>query len=68
MDVDVVDNAKLSSGDVITVYYNDVSDSVKYKKGYFKEFTESFIIIQCREGKVIIPRYKIIRIEVDDFK
>lgn len=59
----VDDVARIQKNSLITVFYNDVGESVKFKKGFFQEFTNSFIILKCDDIVVRIPRYKIIRIE-----
>lgn len=47
----------------ITIFYNDLPNSVSKLIGLFIEETETFIVISTTKGKVKITLSKIIRIE-----
>ena len=54
-------------GKSIAVYYNDTLHSVSFKSGKFLDFDENILKIheQGRQDSILIPRSKLIRIEIN---
>lgn len=50
-------------GTKITIFYNDLPNSVSKVIGTLIEETENFVVVETDKGKVKIPFLKIIRIE-----